>query len=52
MLLEVKVLLRVAKMHLPMEEPLALLTTFLTFLLTLESSNGVVSVSGIMKLFS
>ena len=51
-LLEVKVLLRVAKMHLPMEEPLALLTTFLTFLLTLESSNGVVSVSAIMKLFS
>jgi hypothetical protein len=51
-LLEVKVLLRVAKMHLPMEESLDLLTTFLTFLPTLESSNGVVSVSVIMKLFS
>ena len=52
MLLEVKVLLRVAKMHLPKEEPLALSTTFLTFLLTPESSNGAVSVSVIMKLFS
>lgn len=51
-LLELKVLLRVAKMHLLKEELQAPSTTFLTFSLTLESSNGVVSVSAIMKLFS
>lgn len=49
MVLELKVLLRVAMKHPPKVELLALSTMFLTFLLTLESSNGAVSVSGIMK---
>lgn len=52
MVLGLKGLLRVAKRHLPRVVLLGLSTTFLIFLLTLESSNGVVSVSEIMKLFS
>lgn len=50
-MLELKELLRVAKRHLLRVVLLGLSTTFLIFLLTLESSNGVVSVSEIMKLF-
>ena len=50
--LELRGLLRVAKRHLPRVVLLGLSTTYLIFLLTLESSNGVASVSEIMKLFS
>ena len=50
-MLELKELLRVAKRHLPREVLLGLSTMYLIFLLTLESSNGVVSDSEIMKLF-
>jgi hypothetical protein len=46
---ELKVLLRVATKHPQKVELLDLSTMFLTFLLTLESSSGAVSVSGIMK---
>jgi hypothetical protein len=49
--LELKELLRVAKRHLPRAVLLGLSTMYLIFLLTLESSNGVVSDSEIMKLF-
>jgi hypothetical protein len=49
--LELRGLLRVAKRHLLRVVLLGLSTTYLIFLLTLESSNGVVSVSEIMKLF-
>jgi hypothetical protein len=49
--LGLKGLLRAAKRHLLRAGLLGLLTTYLIFLLTLESSNGVVSVSEIMKLF-
>ena len=49
---ELKVLLRVATKHPLKVELLALSTMFLTFLLTLESSSGAVSVSVIMKLSS
>ena len=50
--LELKVQLRVEKKPQLKVELLAQSTTFLTFLLILESSNGVESVSEIMKLFS
>jgi hypothetical protein len=49
--LELKGLLRVAKRHLLRAGLLGLSTMYLIFLLTLESFNGVVSVSEIMKLF-
>lgn len=49
MVQELKVLLRVATKHPQKVELLVLSTMFLTFLLTLESSSGAVSVSGIMK---
>jgi hypothetical protein len=49
--LELRGLLRAVKRHLLRVVLLGLLTTFLIFLLTLESSNGAVSVSEIMKLF-
>lgn len=52
MVQELKVVLRVATKHPQKVELLALSTMFLTFLLTLESSNGAVSVSVIMKLSS
>jgi hypothetical protein len=50
--LELRGLLRVAKRHLLRAGLLGLSTMYLIFLLTLESSNGAVSVSEIMKLFS
>ena len=52
MVQELKGLLKVATKHPPKVELLALSTMSLTFLLTLESSSGAVSVSGIMKLSS
>ena len=49
--LELRGLLRVAKRHLLRAVLLGLSTMYLIFLLTLESSNGAVSVSEIMKPF-
>jgi hypothetical protein len=49
--LELRGLLRAVKRHLPRAGLLGLSTTYLIFLLTLESSNGAVSVSEIMKPF-
>jgi hypothetical protein len=49
--LELRGLLREVKRHLLRAGLLGLSITYLIFLLTLESSNGVVSVSEIMKLF-
>ena len=51
-MLELKVLLRVAKRHLPKVVLLVQSITFQTFSLNLESTNGAASVSEIMKLFS